>query len=52
MTDADQDVIIQSFMNIFQPRKGILKDKKAERKPSKHQRVNWSKEVEEMVKRL
>jgi hypothetical protein len=39
MTEHDQDVIIKSFMNIFQPRKGILRDSKKKCTES----VKWSK---------
>jgi hypothetical protein len=39
MTEREQDVIIKSFMNIFQPRKGILKRSKKNCTES----VKWSK---------
>ncbi len=53
MPDEDQDVIIQSFMKVFQPRRGILHKKGDTLKGmgmmvGMKKRVNWSRDVEQM----
>ncbi len=54
MTEEDQDVIIKSFMKVFQPRRGIISKESRigessgkSRSPSqdKEKKVSWSKKV-------